>query len=329
MIIAVMFMSSQLNPETISVQAANTGVQMLDVTVHSDGQRLDNFLLSRLKGLPKSHLYRLIRKGEIRVNKKRCKPDQRLNEADVVRVAPLRLAEQEGLIAPSAGLIERLRNAMIFEDDHVLVLNKPSGLAVHGGSGIKAGLIEALRFMAGSDGYRELVHRLDKETSGCLLIAKTGKALKFLQNEMKAGHVEKKYLVLVHGQWPRQITRIDAALLKHHPSDAESYSTIDETGKPSITLFELKQVWSDASLVEATLITGRTHQIRVHTQAAGHPVVGDTRYTHNKAGALNSNRFLCLHSASLKFTHPVSGARKEFSAPLPAEMRSLIAALTV
>ena len=321
-------MSTQTQSSPMPVQTANTGVQLLDVTAHSDGQRLDNFLLSRLKGLPKSHLYRLIRKGEIRVNKKRCKPDQRLNEADVVRVAPLRLAEQEALVAPSAGLVERLQDAILYEDEHLLVLDKPSGLAVHGGSGIKAGLIEALRSMAGSDGYRELVHRLDKETSGCLLVAKTGKALKFLQNEMKAGHVEKKYLVLVHGQWPKQITRVDAPLLKHHPSDAESYSTIDETGKPSITLFELKKVLAEASLLEATLITGRTHQIRVHTQSTGHPVVGDTRYTHNKVGSLNECRFLCLHSSSIKFTHPVTGSRKEFAASMPATMQSLIDKLT-
>ncbi|MDP2380125.1 MAG: RluA family pseudouridine synthase, partial [Pseudohongiella sp.] len=324
----VTFMSSPLQTDLMPVQSANTGVQLLDVTTHSDGQRLDNFLMSRLKGLPKSHLYRLIRKGEIRVNKKRCKPDQRLNESDVVRVAPLRLAEQEAQAAPSAGLVERLNESIIYEDEHLMVLNKPSGLAVHGGSGIKAGLIEALRSMAGSDAYRELVHRLDKETSGCLLVAKTGKALKFLQNEMKAGHVEKKYLVLVHGQWPKQTIRIDAPLLKHHPSDAESYSTIDETGKPSITLFELRQMLDGASLLEATLITGRTHQIRVHTQSAGHPVVGDTRYTHNKPGPLNAIRFLCLHSASLKFTHPVSGARKEFVAPMPATMQSLIDTLS-
>lgn len=321
-------MSTQLQTDSMPVNSANTGVQLIDVSTHSDGQRLDNFLMSRLKGVPKSHLYRLIRKGEIRVNKKRCKPDQRLNESDVVRVAPLRLAEQESQVAPSAGLIERLNQSIIYEDEHLLVLNKPSGLAVHGGSGIKSGLIEALRFMAGDEGYRELVHRLDKETSGCLLVAKTGKALKFLQNEMKAGQVEKKYLVLVHGQWPTQLTRIDAPLLKHHPSDAESYSTIDETGKPSITLFDVRLVLETASLLEATLITGRTHQIRVHTQSAGHPVVGDTRYTHSKPGPLNSIRFLCLHSASLKFTHPVSGARKEFAAPMPAAMQSMIASLS-
>lgn len=305
----------------------NTGVQLLEVSSHSDEQRLDNFLLSRLKGLPKSHLYRLIRKGEIRVNKKRCKPDQRLAEGDVVRVAPLRLSGPDTPVAPGAGLIQRLIDSVLYEDDYLMILNKPSGLAVHGGSGIAAGLVEALRFMAGPDGYRELVHRLDKETSGCLLIAKTGQVLKRLQAEMKAGHFQKKYLALVHGQWPRQIVKVDAPLLKHHPSDGESYSTIHSDGKPSITLFEIKAELTVATLIEATLITGRTHQIRVHTQSVGHPIVGDTRYTFDQQHSLQSVRHMCLHAASLKFLHPHSNDNIEVSAPLPDVMQSLITRL--
>lgn len=305
----------------------NTGVQMLEVSSHSDEQRLDNFLMSRLKGLPKSHLYRLIRKGEIRVNKKRCKPDQRLAEGDVVRVAPLRLSNPEAPVAPGAGLIQRLTDSILYEDDTLMVLNKPSGLAVHGGSGIAAGLVEALRFMAGPEAYRELVHRLDKETSGCLLIAKTGRALKDLQADMKAGNFQKKYLALVHGQWPRQVVRVDAPLLKHHPSDGESYSTIDSEGKPSVTLFEIKQLFPAATLIEATLVTGRTHQIRVHTQSVGHPIIGDTRYTFDKPHTFGSVRHMYLHAASLAFRHPVTQANLEVSAPLPDVMQSLIRGL--
>ncbi|MDO8908943.1 MAG: RluA family pseudouridine synthase [Pseudohongiella sp.] len=306
----------------------NTGVQLLEVSSHSDEQRLDNFLMSRLKGLPKSHLYRLIRKGEIRVNKKRCKPDQRLAEGDVVRVAPLRLSNPEAPVAPGAGLMQHLTQSILYEDEYLMILNKPSGLAVHGGSGIAAGLVEALRFMAGPEDYRELVHRLDKETSGCLLIAKTGKTLKALQAEMKAGNFQKKYLVLVHGQWPRQVTKVDSPLLKHHPSDGESYSTIDSEGKPSITLFEIRQVFAAATLIEATLVTGRTHQIRVHTQSVGHPVVGDTRYTFDKPHTFKSVRHMCLHAASLKFRHPHTDANIEVSAPLPDLMQSLINTLS-
>jgi 23S rRNA pseudouridine955/2504/2580 synthase len=285
--------------------------------------------MSRLKGLPKSHLYRLIRKGEIRVNKKRCKPDQRLATGDIVRVAPLRLSNTDAPIAPGAGLVQRLIDNVLYEDDYLMVLNKPSGLAVHGGSGIAAGLIEALRFMAGSDAYRELVHRLDKETSGCLLIAKTGRVLKDLQAEMKVGNFEKKYLALVHGTWPQQVVKVDAPLLKHHPSDGESYSTVSSEGKPSLTLFEIKSVFAGATLIEATLITGRTHQIRVHTQSVGHPVIGDSRYTFNKPHIINMPHHMCLHAASLKFRHPHTNAAIQISAPLPEVMQSLITTLSV
>lgn len=304
--------------------SANTGVQLITVSAHADEQRLDNFLLSRLKGLPKSHLYRLIRKGEVRVNKKRCKPDQRLLEGDIVRVAPLRLSSAAAPMAPGAGLMQRLTDSIIYEDDYLMVLNKPSGLAVHGGSGIAAGLIEALRFMAGADAYRELVHRLDKETSGCLLVAKTGKVLKLLQAELKAGNFTKKYLALVHGQWPRQLVKVDAPLLKHHPGEGESYSTISKEGKPSITLFAIRQQFANATLVEATLVTGRTHQIRVHTQSVGHPIIGDTRYTFDKPHAFADVRQMCLHAASLVFRHPHSGANIEVVAPLPDAMKRLL-----
>lgn len=305
----------------------NIGVQMLEVSTHSDQQRLDNFLLTRLKGLPKSHLYRLIRKGEIRVNKKRCKPDQRLVEGDVVRVAPLRLATAAAPVAPGAGLMQRLTDSILYEDDELLVLNKPSGLAVHGGSGIAAGLVEALRFMAGDNAYRELVHRLDKETSGCLLIAKTGRALKALQADMKAGAFQKKYLTLVHGRWPADVIKVDAPLLKHHPGEGESYSTIDSAGKPSVTLFRIKSQFVDATLLEATLVTGRTHQIRVHTQSVGHPVIGDTRYTFDKPHGFQTVRHMALHAAFLAFRHPQTGVDVEVSAPLPNAMEALIAVL--
>lgn len=311
----------------------NTGVQLLEVSAHSDEQRLDNFLLSRLKGLPKSHLYRLIRKGEIRVNKKRCKPDQRLATGDVVRVAPLRLASVDAPLAPSSGLMQRLSESIVYEDEHLLVLNKPVGLAVHGGSGVVAGLIEALRYMAAPDGYRELVHRLDKETSGCLLVAKTGKALKALQAALKAGHFQKKYLALVHGRWPAEAGRVEAPLLKHHPSEGESYSTVDSRGKPALTLFELKASYPHATLVEVTLITGRTHQIRVHTQHLGHPIVGDSRYTYDRPSPLTQSRErnsdMCLHAAFLSFPHPDTGAQIEVHAPVPAAMQSLLDQLEV
>ncbi len=305
--------------------SSNTGVQLLEVSSHSDEQRLDNFLLSRLKGLPKSHLYRLIRKGEIRVNKKRCKPDQRLVTGDIVRVAPLRLARPEAPLPPGDGLIQRLQASVLYEDDELMVLNKPAGLAVHGGSGVPAGLIEALRFMAGEGGYRELVHRLDKETSGCLLVAKTGKALKQLQAALKAGDFTKRYLALVHGQWPDTLTRIDAPLLKLHPHDGESYSRVDPEGKTASTLFRVRSRLPQATLIEATLITGRTHQIRVHAQYAGHPIVGDSRYTWDHDHAFKTVRSLCLHAEMLQFHHPETGQSVTVSAELPDNISSLLA----
>lgn len=303
---------------------SNTGVQLIEVSSHADEQRLDNFLLSRLKGLPKSHLYRLIRKGEVRVNKKRCKPDQRLATGDVVRVAPLRLAQPGAPVAPGEGLIQRLRASVLYEDDVLMVLNKPSGMPVHGGSGVAAGLIEALRFMAGEGEYRELVHRLDKETSGCLLIAKTGKTLKQLQAALKAGEFTKRYLALVHGQWPETLKRIDAPLLKIHPHDGESFSRVDPAGKDATTLFAVRSRHPQATLIEATLITGRTHQIRVHAQYAGHPIVGDSRYTYDHEHPYQQVRSLCLHAEFLSFRHPDDGRTMELSAELPENIRRLL-----
>jgi len=314
------FSSDRVVMENLS----NTGVQLLEVSSHSEEQRLDNFLLSRLKGLPKSHLYRLIRKGEIRVNKKRCKPDQRLFEGDVVRVAPLRLAQPGAPLPPGEGLIQRLQSAVIYEDEYLMVLNKPVGLPVHGGSGVVSGLIEALRYMAGEGGYRELVHRLDRETSGCLLVAKTGKVLKKLQAALKAGEFTKRYLALVHGQWPENLTRIDAPLLKFHPHDGESFSRVDPEGKPAKTLFNVRSRLAQATLVEATLVTGRTHQIRVHTQHAGHPIVGDSRYTWDHEHAYKDVRSLCLHAEYLAFKHPETGQQLELTAELPPNLSRLL-----
>lgn len=316
---------SNSNDNTTQIR---TGVQLLDVSEHADGQRLDNFLLSRLKGLPRSHLYRLIRKGEVRINKKRCKPDSRLETGDQVRVAPLRLSQQEPAAVPGSSLARLLENSVLYEDDALVVINKPAGLAVHGGSGLRIGLIEALRHMAGEGEFRELVHRLDKDTSGCILVAKTGKALKVLQADLKQKVVDKTYQALVHGQWPAAVTEVSVALQKNQPHAGERIVTVDREGKPALTRFCILQSFDTATLMEAKPVTGRTHQIRVHCQHTGHPIIGDSKYTFSRQHGFGDVRHLNLHAAALRFRHPVSGQDMIVEAPLRDEMKSLIQRLS-
>lgn len=299
-------------------------MQLIEVSEHADGQRLDNFLLSRLKGLPKSHLYRLIRKDEVRINKKRCQPDSRLAAGDVVRVAPLRLSEQEPAAMPGAGLVQLLSHSVLYEDEHLMVINKPAGLAVHAGSGLRIGLIEALRAMAGESDFRELVHRLDKDTSGCLLIAKNGKVLKLLQADLKHKVMQKTYQALVHGVWPEDLVEVTVSLQKNQPHAGERVVTVAIDGKSALTRFRVLQAYTTASLIEAMPITGRTHQIRVHCQYAGHPIIGDRKYTFDRRHDFTAVRHLNLHAAQLCFRHPVSGQSMAVSAPLRDEMKSLI-----
>lgn len=308
----------------IQSEGTKTGVQLIDVSEHADGQRLDNFLLSRLKGLPKSHLYRLIRKGEVRLNKKRCKPDARLVTGDIVRVAPLRLSEQVPAVMPGASLVQLLKASVLYEDDYLMVVNKPAGLAVHAGSGLRIGLIEALRAMAGEGQFRELVHRLDKDTSGCILIAKNGKSLKVLQADLKQKAMEKTYQALVHGAWPEHLDAVNVPLQKHQPHAGERIVTVHTDGKAALTRYRLLQTFAGASLVEAMPVTGRTHQIRVHCQHAGHPIIGDSKYTFDRRHDFAPVKHLNLHAARLCFRHPVSGQSITVSAPLRDEMKSLI-----
>lgn len=299
-------------------------MQLIEVSEHADGQRLDNFLLSRLKGLPKSHLYRLIRKDEVRINKKRCKPDSRLTAGDVVRVAPLRLSEQQPAAIPGASLVQLLDNSVLYEDEYLMAINKPAGLAVHAGSGLRLGLIEALRAMAGEGNFRELVHRLDKDTSGCILVAKNGKILKQLQADLKQKLMEKTYQALVHGVWPKDLDEITVALQKHQPHAGERIVTVQADGKAALTRFRLLRAFASASLVEAMPVTGRTHQIRVHCQYAGHPIIGDSKYTYDRRHDFAAVRHLNLHAARLRFRHPVSGQALMVEAPPRDEMKSLI-----
>jgi len=305
-------------------------VQILEVGAHSEAQRIDNFLMSHLKGVPKSRIYRLIRKGEVRINKKRAKPDTKLHAGDLVRVPPIRVAQPNVIAPPGQGLIDLLANAVLFEDEQMIVINKPQGLAVHMGSGLQTGLIEALRWIKKEQGreedFLELAHRIDKDTTGCVVIAKNPLFLKHLQAEFKARRVQKRYQAIVHGQWPSDIGEVNAPLLKRDVHEGEKIVVVDEAGKTSSTQFTLIKSTFVASFIEASPLTGRTHQIRVHCQYVGHPIVGDRKYTTLQANSLSKVKTLCLHAASIQFL--LAGGRKiSVQAPLAGHMRELLDSL--
>lgn len=303
---------------TVSGKGDGPKVQMLEVSEHQDGQRLDNFLLGRLKGVPKTLIYRVIRKGEVRVDGKRAKPETRLEEGNKVRVPPIRVAEAGEVVRPGAQLEEALRAAVLLDDPGFLVLNKPSGLSVHAGTGVKLGLIEALRQIHPEWPGLELVHRLDKGTSGCLLLAKTGKARRHLMNAFREQTVRKTYHALVVGAWPAKTKRVDAALLRQPERGGERRVEIDEDGKEASTEFRTLQNLQGVSLVEARPLTGRTHQIRVHAAWVGHPLLGDDKYADDDQRKLQQRagaKRLFLHAAKVQFPHPDHGRLVTVEAP--------------
>ncbi len=311
-------------------------VRFVTIDSHNEGQRVDNFLITFLKGVPKTLVYRIIRKGEVRVNKKRVKAVYRLQAGDVVRVPPVRVAEKAEDMPVSKELAQALESAVLKETDDWLVINKPQGLAVHAGSGIQGGLIENIRQIRPEGSYLELVHRLDKDTSGCLLIAKNRKALNFLQEQLKAKAFRKKYHALAVGRWPQALTEVDKPLKKHDVGGRERVVKVDlKEGKPSLTRFRvLKRLNAQGvqcTLVEAEPVTGRTHQIRVHAQSVGHSLVGDVKYgddkVHQHFKGLGFKR-LFLHAASLGFPDPATGTFIEIRAPYEASLQSILERLS-
>lgn len=281
-----------------------SNIKYLTVEKCHENQRIDNYLTSRLKGLPKSHLYRIIRKGEVRVNKKRIKPDYRLKAGDVVRIPPVHLDQPAKVAKPSANLQALLESNILFEDSDLMVVNKPSGMAAHGGSGIKLGLIEALRQIRPKDKNLELVHRLDRETSGCIILAKKPSILKELHELLRQNKVEKTYQTLVKGQWPKHIRTIDAPLLKNQLQSGERMVSVHKDGKQALTDFRVIKRFTLATLMEAKPHTGRTHQIRVHALYGGHAIAGDEKYgdkNFNKEMKKFGCRRLFLHASELKF----------------------------
>lgn len=306
-------------------------IQQLTVTNEYSGQRLDNFLMSRLKGLPKSRLYRIIRKGELRINKKRVKPDYRLQVGDIIRIPPLRLAPRTPKNILNANLAELLEKSIIFEDKHFLVLNKPSGMAVHGGSGIHLGVIEALRLLRPQLKFLELVHRLDRDTSGCLLLAKKSSILKELHELLRSGQMKKTYIALVAGHWPKSLRKIDAPLYKNQLQSGERIVLVQAEGKSSLTEFSVQHYYVESTLIAAKPITGRTHQIRVHAQFAKHPIIGDEKYgekeINKKMRQLGCKR-LFLHASQLEFTLGSTGKTITLAAKLPEDLNQVLKNLT-
>lgn len=276
-------------------------VTFIEVTEANSGQRLDNFLITQLKGVPKSKIYNIIRKGEVRVNKGRVRPTHRLSEGDSVRIPPLQKAAPRELHL-SDSLRSLLAGSILYEDNYWLVVNKPNGLAVHGGSGVSAGLIESLRLLRPDCHSLELCHRLDRPTSGCIVVAKRRSALRRFHQALREKTMQKRYQVVVAGRWSENIESVNLALQKNILASGERMVKVDASGKRSLTHFRVLKRFSGFSLLEAEPVTGRTHQIRVHCQAMGHPIVGDDKYGQrdaNRKAAELGFRELFLHAGSI------------------------------
>jgi 23S rRNA pseudouridine955/2504/2580 synthase len=299
-----------------------TGVNVIEITDAEHNQRLDNFLLGRLDGIPRTRVYRSIRKGEVRVNKRRCKPDYKLQVGDQVRIPPLRQPQRKSAPrGPSAKLVESVERRILYENAHVVVIDKPAGLAVHGGSGVDFGVIDILRQLR-PDFDMELVHRLDRDTSGCLLLAKHRPALLAMQACMLDRSLVKRYRALVQGRWPQQVSELDFPLKKIHLPNGERRMRVDPNGKAALTRVQILGTGKDYSNIQLQLVTGRTHQIRVHCQAAGHPIAGDDKYgddDFNRSMRRQGIKRLMLHATSLEF--PANDYTQELviNAALPAE----------
>lgn len=287
------------------------------------GQRIDNYLMRICKGVPKSHVYRILRSGEVRVNGGRIGPTYRLADGDEVRIPPIRIAERnDGAPAPAGKALP-----VVYEDEAIVIVDKPAGKAVHGGSGVSHGVIEQLRSQRPQARTLELAHRIDRETSGLLIIAKKRSALTALHDMMREGRVEKRYLALVPGRWANSLQHIKEPLFKYLTAQGERRVRVSSDGKASHSIVRLVRRWPRFSLLEVELMTGRTHQIRVHLAHLGFPLCGDGKYGDfalNKALEAEGLKRMFLHAARLSFAHPLSGEPLALEAPLPAELRAFV-----
>jgi 23S rRNA pseudouridine955/2504/2580 synthase len=315
----------------VAAKAPGKGVSYVEAGAGEVGQRLDNYLMRVLKTVPKSHVYRVLRKGEVRVNGKRAKPETRLVLGDRVRIPPVRIDDKPVIAQPSNSLQSFITSSILHEDEQLLIVNKPAGVAVHGGSGLAFGVIEALRQSRPELPELELVHRLDRDTSGVLLIAKRRAALRQLHSELREREMTKRYLALVSGRWELGKKRIDLPLLTNQKQGGERMVRVHPDGQSALSTFEPQQHFGKlATLMSIEIGTGRTHQIRVHAAYAGHPVAGDEKYGDKESGdALKAVglRRMFLHAHSLEFTHPGTGQRFKMEAPLSDELNAVVANL--
>ena len=312
-------------------------VSLITVAEHEAGQRLDNYLIKILKGVPKSHIHRIIRAGEVRLNKKRCKPDSRIQTGDLLRIPPVRTAEKQRSSENRAQAVPAREFTIIYEDDALLVIDKPAGTAVHGGSGVSFGVIEQIRRARPEARYLELVHRLDKDTSGLLMIAKKRSALVRLHEAIRNDHPKKIYLALGVGKLPNDSFHVKLPLFKYTGAQGEKMVRVSEDGQSAHTIFRVLNRFSDGllhqvglshlTLVQATLKTGRTHQIRVHLQSQQCPIAGDERYGDYQANKrlqkLGLKRMF-LHAAELHLDHPLTGEKLILKAPLPQDLAQFV-----
>jgi 23S rRNA pseudouridine955/2504/2580 synthase len=299
-----------------------------EVGEDSAGQRLDNYLTKLLKGVPKSHIYRILRSGEVRINSRRAAPGYRVQTGDRLRLPPLRTAKPAPVRAPRP--VTRLQAEVLYEDEHLLAINKPAGVAVHGGSGISRGVVEQLRLERPEARFLELVHRLDRETTGVLLLAKRRPALTELHRQLREGRVQKIYCALVKGRWREGKRSVAFPLHKYVSPTGERRVSVRQDGLAAHTVFHLRRNWSGFSLLEAELKTGRTHQIRVHLAHLGFPIAGDDKYGDfalNRQLVKQGLKRMFLHASRVVFAHPHSGAAVKLEAPLPADLQDFLSTL--
>jgi 23S rRNA pseudouridine955/2504/2580 synthase len=299
----------------------------LEVGEEGDAQRVDNYLTRVLKGVPKSHIYRILRSGEVRVNSGRVSPEHRLNVGDRLRLPPVRTPQRGPVERAAEPALPRLVRHILHEDDALIVINKPPGMAVHGGSGVSLGVIEQLRRERPAAPFLELVHRLDRETSGVLLIAKKRSALTALHGQLRDGQAQKSYLTLVKGRWRDAKRAVKLPLHKYVSRSGERRVRVETEGQEALTIFHARRALGDFTLLEAELKTGRTHQIRVHLAHLGYPIAGDDKYGDfelNKALAREGLKRMFLHACRMTIRHPVTGRTTTFEAPLPDELERFV-----
>lgn len=315
-------------------QVVSKSVTYKVATEDDEGQRLDNYLARILKGVPRSMLYRILRKGEVRVNKGRVNPSYKLKAGDSIRIPPVTVTEGPVTI-PSSNLhlVQDLKDRILFENEDLLVVDKPAGLAAHGGSGIEFGLIESLRALKPEQRFMELAHRLDKETSGCLIVAKRRSALRNLHEQFRQRIVKKRYLTLVPGKWDRRVQLVDAPLIRNELRSGERMVQVNvKDGAPSSTGYDVVEFLNGATLMAAMPHTGRTHQIRVHSAYVKHPVGGDEKYGDREFNARLKElglRRMFLHAAKITFLDPKDNSVLKVEAPLPAELQAAVEALRI